>query len=438
MIVKLPGSLSLTIDRLVSSLAFKAAAILALVAGPAVEAAAQNIIERIEVLVNDEPISAYDINQRLGLVVAATGGVSSQEELLRLRQQVVRSMVDEKLQLQEALDNEVEISEQDVEQAFVRISQNFNQTPEQFERFLGQSGTTKQALLSQVRAEIAWSDLINRRLRPQIAVGDEEVEQVISRLEDSAGQFEYLVSEIFLIVDNPNKAEEVRATADRAVAQLREGTPFQAYARQFSQAATAAVGGDLGWVAEGRLAPVLDEALSSMEVGDISQPIRAAGGFYVLTMRDRRRILSVDPLDVQLSLKQLYHPFTEESTTEEAEAVLNRLEAELDGMVSCDAVAQYAEATGIEQFGDLGGSLRLRDLPREIQNNIRDLPIGKGSAPIASADGIRVLFVCDRTEPEISLPDFDQVALQLEQQRLSMMARRYLRDLRRDAIIDYR
>lgn len=137
----------------------------------------QEILQKIEALVNDEVISAYDLQQRLGLVVAATGGVRNQEELLRLREQVLSSMVDEKLQLQEAAEFEVEVSQAEIDDAYIRVAVNFNQSPESFEGFLGQYGSSKNSLTSQLRAEFAWQTLVRvdwdrryqsamKRLRP--------------------------------------------------------------------------------------------------------------------------------------------------------------------------------------------------------------------------------------------------------------------------------
>ena len=417
---------------------FVTAAVLALISGIVPPAAvAQQAVEKIEVLVNDEVISAYDVRQRLGLVLAATGGVNSDEEFARLREQVVRSMVDEMLQLQEAAEFEVEITAGEKEQAFARISQNFNQSPEQFSAFLISNGSSKESLLRQVEAELAWQTLVSGRLRSFITVGDEEVEQVLERLQNSAGQFEYLVSEIYLLVDLPSRRDEVRASAERLVAQIREGAPFQAVARQFSNAATAAVGGDMGWVTEGQLIEVLDSQLKNMTPSDVSDPISAGGGFYILNLRDRRRILSIDPLDMRLDLRQIAYVFDESTTRESIQQRLEELDVLYEEIEGCDQTAAFAERTNATQEFAVG-EISLREMPAQLRTSLQDLEIGKSTAPVLTQNGVLLLVVCGRTEPEVNMPTFDAVLNRLEQQRLSMMARRYLRDLRRNAVVDYK
>ena len=82
--------------------------------------------------------------------------------------------------------------------------------------------------------------------------------------------------------------------------------------------------------------------------------------------------------------------------------------------------------------------MSLRDLGPALAGRLEPLAEGVPSQPLAAQDGIRIFFVCGREQPDIQPPDFDTVYSRLQEQRLTMMARRYLRDLRRDAIVDYR
>ena len=68
------------------------------------------------------------------------------------------------------------------------------------------------------------------------------------------------------------------------------------------------------------------------------------------------------------------------------------------------------------------------------------LSIGQATPPFgSSADGVRVLVLCGRDDPVDAVkPSFDQIYTQLNQERINRRALRYLRDLRRDAVVDYR
>lgn len=395
------------------------------------------VLQRIEALVNDEIISAYDLRQRMGLVIAATGGVNSEDELMRLRDQVLRGMVDEKLQLQEAAQFEVKADPAELQQAYERISRSFNQSPDTFEQYLKQIGSSRESLYQQLQAEFVWQTLVNGRLGSQVIISDEEVEDTIARLESNAGKFEYDLAEIYLIVDQPSFETTVRRTADRLVQQLRDGAQFAGVARQFSAASTAARGGELGWVSQGQMLPEIESVVEKMSVGDISEPIRSAGGFYIISLMDRRRILSIDPLDAQLDVTQVYYQFKQDTTQEILDAYLQHAVDVKDNFKGCDNATALAEELGATDHGAIG-SISLRDMPPQLRRILEDLEIGEPSGPVASPDGVRIFYVCAKHDPVIQAPTFEEVMNQLTQQRLAMMARRYLRDLRRDAVIDIR
>ena len=404
----------------------------------ALPAQAQQIIQKIEALVNDEVISAFDVLQRMGLVVAASGGVNTEQELMRLQQQVLRTLVDERLQLQEAAEFEVEIPEEEIDEAYSRIAISFNQTAENFEAFLGQYGASKITLVNQLYAEFSWQTLVRGRLGQQISVTDEEVEAEIARIESNTGNYEYRVSEIYLIVGRPSDDARVKATTEGLLKQLREGgAAFNLVARQFSEAASAARGGDLGWLSADQMQPAIAEVITNLELLLVSGPVRTPGGYRILALTDRRRVLSLDPLDTLLDIHQVLMAFTQETTQETADAWIAKATAESLKVKSCDDIETLAAALESETFGPLA-EVPIRGLTPDLRGLLRSLEDGTPSQPVVSQDGVRIFFVCGRREPEITPPDFDEIYGRLQEQRISMVARRYLRDLRRDSIVDYR
>ena len=393
--------------------------------------------QRIVALVNDEPVSAYDVVQRLRLTIASIGGIENQEELARLEEQVVRNIVDDKLKLQEAAEFELVIPSEDLERAFAQQAQNFNQSPQQFEGYLAQLGVDKTTFLQQMESEIAWGELVNGRLGRMANVAQEEVEQELARIKANAGKPEFRLSEIYLLVSNPARVQQVRQTAQRLVAQLRESGNFTAYAQQFSQSSTAAAGGALGWVTADQLDDALADAVSSLEVGEISESIRTPGGFHILKLEDRRRVLGADRLDMQLDVKQIFMPMEAISSEQAMVDFVDQYDTLRPSMTSCSQIDQYAARLNAPSTSNLG-AVRLRELPTDLRPLVRDLEIGHPTRPTRMQDGFRIFFVCDRSMPKVEMPTFDDVIDRLERQKLAMMARRYLRDLRRNAVVDYR
>lgn len=397
---------------------------------------AEESVSRAVAIVNEDVISVYDVERRLSLVLASTGGTRTPQEIEQIRQQVLRGLVDEKLQMQEAREHDVSIDPAMLDNYFSNIARNFNQTPQQFESFLNENGTSRAALEDQIRVEVAWSELIQRRLEPQINIGDGEVEDVLQRLEESKGEFEYNLGEIYLSF-SPQTEAQVRQTAERIAERIKQGAPFEAFARQFSESATAAVGGDMGWLSESQLNADIRLAVRDMRVGAVTEPLRIAGGYQILNLRDRRRILSADPLDQQVVLKQIFWANEDKSEAPNNAALVADIRRKLPAQTSCDAVGDLATSLGATDSGDVG-VLRLRDLPPDIRDQLENLEPGQMTPPLGFAAGARALVLCERREPQVRPPSYDDIYEQLNQQRLSMMARRYLRDLRRDAIVDYR
>lgn len=404
--------------------------------GPA--AADPEGLQGVIAVVNDEMISNYDLEKRVSLVLAATGNKQvPPEQMQALQNQALQALIDEKLELQEAKNFKVNVPDEEVDETFARIGQQYNFSPEQFKTYLEGLGTTKEALTHQIRAELAWSNLVRGKLRQQITISDEEVDTVLKRLQESIGQNEYRLSEIFLIAETPAQARDVLKTARQLTAQIRGGAPFSQVAHQFSGAATAGVGGDMGWLPESQLAPDIAKAVKQLKQGSVSDPIKSAGGYYIIQLNGNRKSLTADPMDERYALYQMYFKFPEGMSDADKADLRAKITAQTAKITTCDGIADKAKALAPAEQGDLG-ELRAGDLSPALQQLLKNVAIGHTTAALDAKDGFRILALCGKQEPKVTMPTAETVMNSLSQQRLSMMARRYLRDLRRDAIIDIR
>lgn len=397
----------------------------------------QQTLNSIEVLINDEPISSFDIDQRLRLVIAVAGGVKSEQEFIKVREQVIRSMIDERLQLQEAATVDLIIDQPTLDDFFARRAQGLGQSPEQLEAALVGIGSSKQSMQKQIEAEFAWSQLVEGRLGQFVSVSDEEVEGRIQKIFDNKGKFEYRLSEITLDISNAAQEAEVRNNALQLVERIKAGSAFGNVAQQLSSSPTAAVGGDLGWASIEDLRSFYADVIQDMEVGSVSEPIRTPGGYAIVALRDRRRILVADPLDRQVQLQQIFLPLEQAQVPATMETFRSGVQSLGRDNIDCATTATKAASFGASEQVDIG-VMRLRDLQGDAREAVEKLGAGQASELKEMEDGWRVLIACQVAEPQVQEPDFDAIYNQLEQQRLSMMGRRYLRDLRRKAIIDYR
>jgi len=394
-------------------------------------------IRRATAVVNGDIITGTDVNHRLALIVAANGGEVSDEERQRLRLQVLRNLIDETLQIQEAEANEITITDSEVESTFQQVAQqNFKQNINAFDQYLRSQGSSANTLKQQIKGELAWSRLLRRNIQPFINVGDEEVNTIIERLNASKGSTEYRIGEIYMSATQETAAQ-VGGNMTKILEQIRGGGSFVAYARQFSEASTAATGGDLGWVRPAQLPQSLAEVATQMQVGQVVGPVQVPGGFSILYLIDQRQILVADPRNAILSLKQLSISFPAGTTEAQASARAAQFATATQSIKGCGAANEVAGQIDANVVDN--DQVRLRDLPGPLQSTIAQLSIGQASQPFGSVqDGVRVLILCGRDDPQTAAaPSFDQIMSQLENERVNKRAQIYLRDLRRDAIIEY-
>jgi len=388
------------------------------------------------VIVNGEVITQTDIDQRLALMSIANNQPIPANEIDRLRQQVLSNLIDETLQIQAAKAEEIDVTDNDIDKTVERVAGSAKQTPTQMAEYLKSRGSSIRSIRRQIQGEIAWRRLQSKKIESGVSVGDEEVQAVIKKLEASKGAEEFRVGEIFLSSTSSNDAE-VQANMGKIFNALQQGGSFVGYARQFSQSSSAAVGGDLGWMRPEQLPDELGNAIKQMRPGMISAPIKVTGGYSIVAVQDARKILTADPRNSVLTLKQVSISFPQGTTRAQAEPTLSRFAASIANIGGCGGAEKIAgEFNGEVVESD---NVKTRDLPPALQDMILQMQVGQATRPFGSVEeGVRTLVLCGRDDVDPSAPSFDQVYAQLNEERVNLRSRRYLRDLRRDAVIDFR
>jgi peptidyl-prolyl cis-trans isomerase SurA len=419
---------------------------------------------RAAAVVNDIIISTYDLDQRIKLVMI-TSGAQGADAAKRLRPQVLRQLVDELLQLQEAQEAKVKITADELEKNFQRVAKQNQTTPDAINKLLDQNGIARATLQSQLKADLAWQKLIQGRLAPRVTVSDDEVEQAYLAAAAAASQTQYNVSEIFIAVDVPEAEDQARQNIQSILGHLRGGATFSAIARQFSQAASATNGGDIGWVGEGDVPTAVAESLRKMSPGGVSEPIRAAGGYYVVGLRQKRlpsgskgatpapapqKPQAAERMKGVLTLGRVSIPLTEGASKSKQEQAKN-LSIELYRSINgCSTAGQVVRSRGAKF--DMLGTITVKDMAPQFVKILEQTPNGRATPPLRGATGVELFVICSGgMKPavqvggggESSIVDAkpvskEEIENKLFNQELSMLARRYLRDLRRDATIEMR
>lgn len=249
-------------------------------------AAAQGV-QRIAAVVNEDVISAYELNQRVKMVMVTGRIPDTADNRRRLSAQILRNMIDEQLQLQEAKRLNISVSKEEVDKVLERLNQQNDMPAGSLEKILERANVDINVLRAKLTADESWNKVIRNRLRQQVFISDEEVEDELNRLKAVKDLPRHRVAEIFLPIDNPDNERQVLELANRLIQQTRNGARFNALAREFSQSASAAVGGDLGWVTKGQLDTPIERTIAGMSKGEVAGPVQTLSGYYILYLIDK-------------------------------------------------------------------------------------------------------------------------------------------------------
>lgn len=402
----------------------------------------------VAAIVNDTVISQFDLRQRAALFIATSGVKPNKKQMKEIHEQVLGQLETERLQLLEAQKLNITVSSGEVDTAIDNIVKDNRLSMDQLKGMLRANGVYMSTFRAQIAAQIAWSKTVQARYSGDVRVSPADVDGELGRLAQSADKPRFRVSEIFMAIDSPEEADKVEKNMEELASQIQIGAPFAAVARQFSQNPTAAQGGDLGWVSPGQLHPELDKALLEMRPGAVTKPIRAAGGFYILALRAREEPAGTKvpeqtkpeyPPGV-LPLARVLLPIGPKPPKELLQRAMQAAEVIRSNIQNCVMLPELVGQMQGAVYMNLG-TMHLGDLSQQMQGALAKTGPGETTPAFHSEAGVELIVRCDAAQPKITtfkMPTREEVEQRLFEEQLGVLARRYMRDLRRNADIETR
>ena len=387
-------------------------------------------VEGIAAIVNDEVISKFDVDQRVNLFLVTSGIERTPQNIDGLRRQVLRTLIQEKLQLQEARDSEIEISRAEINAAMQDMASGTNRSLNEVEKFLKENNVHIRTMEDQIEAELAWNRFVRGRFGGQVSIGELEIDETLERAEAAMNQDRVNISEILLLANNQLDGQRLMSEAVQIVQQLRAGINFGAVARQFSAASSSASGGNLGWIPVNQLDENIVPIIENMSAGDISDPIETSAGIYIVQLNSKQQSGGIDPMRNLFDLLIITYDVA-------TEGHLAKLESLRDSFTTCkntEAKAKEMDARNVTRTGQV----ELRRFPKNLQSEISTTEAGQVIGPKKNEKIAEMVVVCDRKDDQGATISRDAIENNLYSQRLAIMARRHLRELRRDSIVEYR
>lgn len=252
--------------------------ILALTAFYTLSAQAQSV--KIAALVNGEVITTSDIQNRINAFLMTTQIPLNAQTRGMILQRVLNNAVDEKIKLQEAVKNGITITADDLKGAIASYEKNNKIPAGQMKTMLRRANVSQTAFNEQMKSDLAWLRLVRKKVLGVDTITQTEINQSLADAKKDLETPKYQISEIFIKKENAKNISDL-------VSNLRNDPRFALYAMQFSDSPSAANGGNLGWINEGKLAEPLEKAVKKLKVGAVSDPILSGDGYYILKLEKR-------------------------------------------------------------------------------------------------------------------------------------------------------
>ena len=384
-------------------------------------------IQAIAVIVNDEVISRYDVNQRVRLILVTSGIPATEENVKRIEEQAIKALIDEKIQIQEAIKLEVPDSPDEINLMLDNIARGNQTTAEGILESITSQGVNSETLLSQIKSELLWNKIVRGRFGSYINISDEEVNIIYDRTIQNINNSQYDISEIFIGFEDESEEKEAKELTERLTEQLKNEIAFEPVAQQFSQAPSSGQGGFIGWMSEGQLDPDIILNIKNLEIGSVSNPIKTVNGYYIIKLNGKSEEGGKNPMKNQYDLISVSFDIEDKIMAKDFS----------DNFISCKRLDGLLENYNQKEVNVIGKRL-LQELPKELHKELLEKNAGNALSPRFSDENIDIILICDRKDDIGVQVNRDVIEDNIYSQKMGMMSRRHLRDLRRDAVIEYR
>ena len=400
-------------------------------------------IDRILIVVNDEIITASEVETRVRAVRAR---LTSQKVTLPpddiLRRQVMERMVAERLQQQVARQFGLTVSDERLDRAIRQIAEQNHKSPEDLQRESEKEPGGYRAFREELRGQLLVQQLIEREVHNRVNVSEAEVENFLAAQSGRDGGIEFNISHILLGLPesaSPEVIARARQKAEGLLADLRKGADFGQLAVANSQGQNALEGGGLGWKQAGQLPDLFVDALRTLKPGTVSDVLRSPSGFHILRLNDRRgggealKVTQTHARHILIKTGELVSP-------SEAQRRIERLrERIVNGADFAETARANSEDVGsAANGGDLGWMNPGQTVP-DFEKAMNALKPGELSAPVKSPFGVHLIQVQERRERDISQEREAATARnQLHARKADERYEQWLRQLRDEAFVEYR
>lgn len=412
-------------------------------------AASATEVDRILAVVNDNVITKTDLEAEKHTV---TQQMRQQNIEIPpddvLNQQLLERLILKRLQLQLADASGIKVDDDTLNRAIETIAKQNNMSLKEFRGVLEHDGFDFAAFRENIRTEIVLSRLRQRQIANRITVTEQEVENLLATQKlqgdtGGGGDSEYHVAQILIALPEAPTPEQVQTANKKAaevLAKLRAGADFKQTASAVSNDQQALQGGDLGWLKAGQLPTLFAEVVPLMKAGDVSDLIRSASGFHIVTLLDKRGGAQGGRIVKQSQVRHILVRTNELVSDKEAETRLAQLKLRIEGGEDFASLARsHSDDAASSVNGGSLGWVNPGDLVPRFEEVMDSLQPGQISDPFQTQFGWHIVQLIERRDHD-NTEEFRRSSARelIMQRKTEEETQAWLRSLRDEAYVEYK
>lgn len=400
-------------------------------------------LDRIVAVVNDEVLLESELrNLERTVVQRLRQRNAAIPPSTILSEHVLERLIMKRLQLQNAANIGIKVGDDSLNVALNQIAGNNNLSLREFRDVLEGDGFDFIEFRESIRQDMLISRLHKRAVEDKVAVSDREVDGYLTTQSVQGGiEASYYLLHILISVGEvapPEELHQAKETLKKVQSLLNKGAGFSEVATGYSDGQNALEGGELGWRKQGELPSLFSTIVPTLQVGEVSKPLRSASGFHLVLVKDKK---SEETYMVKQTLASHILIKTNQLTSD-ADAK-KRLQQLHERLVNGDDFAELAKAhsddTGSAIDGGILGWVSPGAMVPEFEERMNALAIDEIGDVFKSRFGWHVMKVNDRREENMA-EEFkrNKARAQIRKRKTEENLETWLRQLRDESYVEYR
>ena len=387
--------------------------------------------------VNGQPITNYDLAQRVNFLAAVTNIKLNESNRQRIETDALQMLIDEKLKLAAAQEIDPNIASRSLAVARDLIDSSFQQNDKNGFEVLRDLKLDTASIQQKFVTDLAWASFIQAKFSNKLGDVDAKIDAELARMLENATKPQIRVSELVLVPEPSRPLQDTLRLANEIVSAVTQGANFNAIAQQYSVAGSAQNGGRLGWLSTSQLPQNISDALAKIDVGAVTPPIQKDGAILLFQKNGERKNGQADPSQDRIWLTRALLPLAAAAANADRLEAAARLERDTAGISNCPDLLKLHDSYGSRMQGRLDNII-VGSLAPQMLTLVNELQPGVASAPLSFSEGIAVFMLCKREKAKIDLPSRADVERAIVEKLFGSLGERYLLRLRRAASIERR